>query len=87
MAIPIPDDIRKLLQAPSYVHLSTPGDGSRVTGSSVKALTTNVAVRRRDLAAGPGARGRRRVRLDARAQPHRRARPAQEAEARGRILG
>ena len=29
MAIPIPDDVRELLQAPSYVHLSTlHGDGS-----------------------------------------------------------
>jgi len=29
MAIPIPDDVRELLQAPSYVHLSTlRADGS-----------------------------------------------------------
>ena len=29
MAIPIPDDVRKLLQAPNYVHLSTlRADGS-----------------------------------------------------------
>ena len=29
MAIPIPDDVRELLQAPNYVHLSTPrADGS-----------------------------------------------------------
>jgi hypothetical protein len=29
MAIPIPDDIRELLQAPNYVHLSTlSADGS-----------------------------------------------------------
>ena len=35
MAIPIPDDVRELLQAPNCVHLSTlRADGSPHTGSS-----------------------------------------------------
>ena len=35
MAIPIPDDVRELLQAPNYVHLPTlRADGSPHTGSS-----------------------------------------------------
>ena len=49
MAIPIPGDARKLLQAPSYVHLSTPRAGSPRSVSVTRRTLTSVLARERSI--------------------------------------
>jgi pyridoxamine 5'-phosphate oxidase-like protein len=81
MAIPIPDDMRELLQAPNYVHLSTPSaDGARNWVVWAGLEDDHILVRTSDaIAKAKGMRGDPRVALTTRTRSLIGRRPALSA--------
>ena len=81
MAIPIPDDVRELLQAPNYVHLSTPSaDGARNWVVWAGLEDDHILVRTSDaIAKAKGMRGDPRVALTTRTRSLIGRRPALSA--------